>query len=132
MKENKKRGIFKPLGAFLLALVMVLTHVMGVMEVQAAAIPEPTVNPVLIGSTTISGDKVHKAKVQVGKKKQTVIATVHVILKDKDGGVKATLEDTPKSGTKWSVSLPAGVKVAEGDTATVYQQIGEDKSRSKL
>lgn len=45
-----------------------------------------------------------------------------------DGTVKANRSVTPKSGTKWKVDLPKGVKVAKGDTVTVYQQIGEDKS----
>ncbi len=129
MKENKKRGILKPLGAFLLALVMVLTHVMGAMDVQAKAdVKAPTVNDVLYDATTISGGNLAKAKVEVGNKKQTVIATVHVTLKGEDGTVKATLEVTPKRGTTWKVDLPQGVKVAKGDTVTVYQQIGDDKS----
>ena len=129
MRQNdRRRRLFKTFTACLLALAMLLGNVMGAVEVYAAAIPVPTVDPVLYDATTISGDKVHKAKVQVGKKKQTVIATVHVTLKDKDGTVKATLEVTPKSGTKWKVKLPEGKKVEEGDTVTVYQQLGEDKS----
>ena len=89
-----------------------------------AAIPAPTINKVFCDATTISGGKVHKAKVN----KKTVIATVHVTLKAKDGTVKATLSDTPKRGKTWKVDLPAGTKVEEGDTVTVYQQLGEDKS----
>ncbi len=125
MKENKKRGIFKPLGAFLLALVMVLTHVVGVVEVQAkGAIEAPEINAVFYGAKTISGKKLHRDR--VGNK--TVRATVYVKLTDKSGVVKADVSVTPKSGTTWSVDLPANVKVAEGDTVTVYQQLGEDKS----
>ena len=126
MKENKKRGIFKPLGAFLLALVMVLTHVVGAMDVQAAGInvKTPTINPVFYDDTTISGGNLAKARVN----KKLVIATVHVTLKGEGGTVKATLSDTPTKGTTWKVDLPDGVKVAAGDTVTVYQQIGEDKS----
>ncbi len=89
-----------------------------------AAIPAPTINKVFCDATTISGGKVHKAKVN----KKIVIATVHVILKAKDGTVKATLSYTPKRGNTWKVDLPAGTKVEEGDTVTVYQQLDEDKS----
>ena len=89
-----------------------------------AAVQAPTIDPVLYDATTISGKKLAKTKVN----KQTVIATVHVTLKGEDGTVKATLSVTPTSGTTWKVDLPAGVKVAKGDTVTVYQQIGEDKS----
>ena len=89
-----------------------------------AAVKKPLVNDVLYDATTISGANLAKAKVN----KKTVIATVHVTLKGKDGRVKATLSDSPTTGTKWKVDLPAGVKVEEGDTVTVYQQIGEDKS----
>ncbi len=84
----------------------------------------PTVNPLLYDATTISGGNLAKARVN----NKTVIATVHVTLKGEDGTVKATLEVTPKRGTTWKVDLPTGVKVAKGDTVTVYQQIGEDKS----
>ena len=84
----------------------------------------PTVNPVLYDATTISGGNLAKAKVN----KKTVIATVHVTLKGEDGTVKATLSVTPTRGTKWSVKLPEGKKVEQGDTVTVYQQLGEDKS----
>lgn len=89
-----------------------------------AAVKKPTVNPLLYDDTTISGGNLAKARVN----KKLVIATVHVTLKGEDGTVKATLEDTPTSGTTWKVKLPKGVKVAKGDTVTVYQQIGEDKS----
>ena len=85
----------------------------------------PTVNPVLYDYTTISGANLAKARVN----KKIVIATVHVTLKGEDGTEKANLSVTPKSGTTWKVDLPEGVKVAKGDTVTVYQQIGEDKSR---
>ena len=84
----------------------------------------PTVNPVLYGATKISGGNLAKARVD----NKLVIATVHVTLKGEDGTVKANLSVTPKSGTSWKVDLPKGVKVAKGDTVTVYQQIGEDKS----
>ena len=127
MKDKKTRTL-KPLGAFLLALVMVLTHVLGAMDVYAAGInvKKPTVNPVFYDATTISGGNLAKYRDKVTR--EITIATVHVTLKGKDGTVKATLSDNPTKGTTWSVTLPAGKKVEEGDTVTVYQQIGEDKS----
>ena len=89
-----------------------------------AAVKAPTVNDVLYDATTISGGNLAKARIN----KKLVIATVHVSLKGKDGTEKANLSVTPKSGTTWKVDLPEGKKVEEGDTVTVYQQIGEDKS----
>lgn len=92
-------------------------------------VKEPTVNPVFYDATTISGGNLAKARIKVDGKNKTVIATVHVTLKGEGGTVKADdLTVTPTSGTKWSVKLPEGKKVEKGDTVTVYQQIGEDKS----
>ncbi|WP_052588109.1 hypothetical protein, partial [Anaerococcus tetradius] len=95
-------------------------------EVRAVDVKEPSVNPVFYNDTTISGGKLAKYKDKVNRK--TIIATVHVTLKGKDGTEKANLSVTPTSGTTWSVNLPEGKKVEEGDTVTVYQQIGEVKS----
>ena len=98
-------------------------------EVRATVkVKAPSIDPVFYDATTISGANLAKDKVKVGKKKVTVIATVHVTLKGEDGTVKAELSVTPTSGTTWKVDLPQGVKVTKGDTVTVYQQIGEDKS----
>lgn len=55
-------------------------------------------------------------------------ATVHVTLKDKNGNEKANVSITPKSGSTWSVNLPAGVEVAEGDKVTAYQELNGNKS----
>ncbi|EEB35539.1 hypothetical protein ANHYDRO_01723 [Anaerococcus hydrogenalis DSM 7454] len=93
-------------------------------EERAVDVKAPTINPVLYDATTISGGNLVKTRIN----KKIVIATVHVSLKDSSGTEKANLSVTPKSGTTWKVGLPEGVKVAEGDTVTVYQQIGEDKS----
>ena len=92
--------------------------------VTRGAIPAPTINKVFYGDTTISGAKLHRDR--VGGK--PVRATVYVTLKGEDDTVKATLSVTPTRGTKWSVKLPEGKKVEQGDTVTVYQQLGEDKS----
>ena len=125
MRQNdRRRRLFKTFTACLLAIAMLLSNVMGAVEVQAAAVKEPTINNVFYGDTTISGANLAKDRVN----KKLVIATVHVILKGEGGNVKAELSVTPKSGTSWKVDLPEGVKVAKGDKVTVYQQIGEDKS----
>lgn len=130
-------NISKKILAGLLAFVIMLSPLSSIVNANSLQnnsgttkegtqinVKAPTINPVLYGDTTISGANIAKARVN----KKQVIATVHVILKGENGTVKATLSDTPKSGTKWSVKLPDGVKVAKGDTVTVYQQIGEDKS----
>ncbi|WIK87691.1 hypothetical protein CYK25_005455 [Varibaculum cambriense] len=87
-------------------------------------IEAPTINTVFYKATTISGKKLHRDRVD-GK---IVRATVYVTLKDKNGNVKATVSATPKSGSTWSVKLPAGVEVAEGDTVTAYQELNNVKS----
>ena len=92
--------------------------------VRKVDVKTPAVDPVFYDATTISGGKLAKARVD----KKLVIATVYVTLKGEDGTEKANLSVTPTSGTTWKVDLPGGVKVAKGDTVTVYQQIGEDKS----
>ena len=87
-------------------------------------IPAPTINKVFYDATSISGAKLHRAR--VGGK--TVRATVYVTLKDKNGNVKATVSVTPKSGSTWTVDLPNNIKVAAGDTVTAYQTLGSDTS----
>ena len=135
---RKKGNWLKPLSVAFITCVFALLLVMPMLYADDLEIgPEiigqpmgqinvkaPTVDPVLYDATTISGGNLAKARIN----KKNVIATVHVTLKGEDGTVKATLSVTPKRGTTWKVDLPSGVKVAKGDTATVYQQIGEDKS----
>ncbi|WIK58471.1 hypothetical protein CJ184_004165 [Actinotignum urinale] len=89
------------------------------------AIPAPTIDPVYYDATTISGGKVQRKRIPgVG----IVRSTVYVTLKDKNGNVKFTGSVTPRSGTTWTVDLPATVKVAEGDTVTAYQTLDGDTS----
>ena len=123
MREQTNK-ILKTLCIYMLVITMMLSSLVGSWDVMAATVKAPTVNPVFYDATTISGANLAKAKVN----KETVIATVHVTLKGEGGKVKATLTDNPTSGTTWKVDLPGGVKVEKGDTVTVYQQIGEDKS----
>ena len=88
--------------------------------VRQSTLPAPTIGKVFYDATTISGANVQRKKVPgVG----TVRSTVYVTLKDKNGVVKADLSVTPKSGTTWTVNLPAGVTVAAGDTVTAYQTL---------
>ena len=123
-REARKR-LLKSFCAAFLAFVMLFTNVMGAVEVNAAGeLPTPTINDVFYGTTTISGGNLHREKVD----KKTLRATVYVKLTDKDGGIKANVSVTPTRGKTWTVSLPEGVKVAEGDKVTVYQQLGDDKS----
>lgn len=104
----------------MLVISMMLSSLVGSWDVMAAGeIPAPKINDVFYGATSISGKDLHRDKVN----KKTVRATVHVTLKDKEGKVKATLEVTPTSGSTWTVGLPKGVEVAEGDKVTVYQEL---------
>lgn len=123
-KRDGRRRLFKTFTACLLAVAMLLTNVMGVMEVWAdGPIPAPTIDDVFYGATTISGKKLHRDRVN----NQTVRATVHVKLTGTNGE-KAKVSVTPTSGSTWTVSLPANVEVAEGDTVTVYQELNGIKS----
>ncbi len=92
--------------------------------VRQSTLLAPTINDVFIGNTSISGGNLVRDR--VGGK--VVRATVYVTLKAKDGTVKATVSVTPTSGTTWTVNLPAGVEVAEGDTVTAYQELNGNKS----
>ena len=85
--------------------------------VRQSTVDTPTIFPVFVDATTISGGKLQRGRVD-GK---TVRGTVYVTLKDKNGNEKATVSVTPTSGSTWKVNLPAGVTVAEGDTVTAYQ-----------
>ena len=85
--------------------------------VRQSTVDTPTIFPVFVDATTISGGKLQRGRID-GK---TVRGTVYVTLKDKNGNEKATVSVTPTSGSTWKVNLPAGVTVAEGDTVTAYQ-----------
>ncbi|OFQ99960.1 SHIRT domain-containing protein [Alloscardovia sp. HMSC034E08] len=92
--------------------------------VRQIAVQTPTINPVYHDATTISGANVQRARIN-----NTIVrGTIHVTLKDKNGVVKADLSVTPRSGTRWTVNLLGGLTVAEGDTVTAYQTLGEDVS----
>ena len=138
-KKHQSTGWIKKISIVFLSCILALTLATPMLHADdleigpeivgqpvSKAVKAPTVNAVLYDATTISGANLAKDRIN----KQIVIATVHVTLKDKDGTVKAAPkpEDVSVDGTTWTVNLPAGVKVAEGDTVTVYQQIGADKS----
>ena len=92
--------------------------------VKAGSIPTPTVKDIFIHGTTISGGNLHRVRVN-GK---TERATVHVTLKDKNNQIKAESSVTPTRGSTWTVNLPKGITVEEGDTVSVYQEFDENKS----
>ncbi|ETJ98192.1 hypothetical protein QP568_09845 [Propionimicrobium lymphophilum] len=85
--------------------------------VRQSTLPAPTIGKVFYDATTISGANVQRERVGGS----IVRSTVYVTLKDKNGNEKATVSVTPRSGTAWTVDLPGGVTVAEGDTVTAYQ-----------
>ena len=117
--REKIRNNSKSFWALILVLVMFLTNILGAVEVNAASIPAPTITEAFIGTNTISGGNVHRERVD-GK---VVRGTIHVTLKDKNGEVKAdNLSVTPRSGTDWTVKLPVGVTIAEGDKVYVKQE----------
>ena len=135
MKFEIKKKILKPLCIYSLAFSMLLPSVASLADldinlggysvVYAETVPAPTVTKAFIGTNTISGGNVHVDRVS-GK---VTRGTVHVTLKDKDSVVKAdNLTFTPKSGKNWTVNLPDGVTIAEGDVVTVYQEFDGQNS----
>ncbi|KXA31903.1 repeat protein, partial [Peptoniphilus harei] len=133
MKFEIKKKVIKPLCIYSLAFSMLLPSVASLADldinlggysvVQAAGIEAPTVTKAFIGTNTISGGNVHRGKID----NKTVRGTIHVTLKNGDT-VKAELSVTPKSGTTWTVNLPDGVTIAEGDTVTAYQEFDGQNS----
>ena len=123
-RHDARKKLFQSLGACFLAFVMILTNVLGAVEVQAAGIEAPTITKAFIGKNTISGGNLHRGKIN-GKNAR---GTIHVTLKDSSGNEKATVSVTPKSGTTWTVNLTGGVTIAEGDTITAYQEFDGQSS----
>lgn len=134
MKFEIKKKILKPLCIYTLAFSMLLPSVASLADlditlggysvVYAAGIEAPTVTKAFIGTNTISGGNLHRGKIN-GKNAR---GTVHVTLKDSSSNKKATVSVTPTSGTTWTVNLPDGVTIAEGDTVTAYQEFDGSKS----
>ena len=134
MKFEIKKKILKPLCIYTLAFSMLLPSVASLADlditlggysvVYTAGIEAPTVTKAFIGTNTISGGNLHRGKIN-GKNAR---GTVHVTLKDSSSNKKATVSVTPTSGTTWTVNLPDGVTIAEGDTVTAYQEFDGSKS----
>lgn len=122
MREQTNK-ILKTLCIYMLVISMMLSNLVGSWDVMAAGIPAPTIDKVFYDATTISGAGVHRAR--VGSK--TVRGTIYVTLKNGDT-IKHEASVTPKSGTKWSVSLPKNVKIEPGDVVTVYQELNGQNS----
>ena len=123
-RHDARKKLFQSLGACFLAFVMILTNVLGAVEVHAAGIEAPTINKVYYDATSISGGNLHRGTIG-GKQAR---GTVHVTLKDSSGNVKASVSVTPKSGKTWTVNLSDGVTIAEGDTVTAYQEFDGQSS----
>ena len=130
-------NISKKILAGLLAFVIMLSSLTSIVNansiqpnsgttkaVTQGDIPAPTITKAFIGTNTISGGNVHRGRIN----NKPARGTVHVTLKDSSGNEKATVSVTPKSGTTWSVNLPAGVTIAEGDTVTAYQEFNGQNS----
>lgn len=122
MKNFKKQGTFKPVCAFILAFMLIMTNLTGLVEVKAAGVPAPTIDKVFYDATEISGAGVHRAR--VGGK--TVRGTIHVTLKN--GNTTKASSVINSTTTKWLYKLPEGVSVAEGDIVTAYQEFNGSNS----
>lgn len=121
MREQTNK-ILKTLCIYMLVISMMLSNLVGSLDVMAAGVPAPTIDKVFYDATTISGAGVHRARVN----KKTVRGIIHVTLKNGDT-VKASSTINPTS-TKWTYKLPEGVSVAEGDVVTAYQEFDGNHS----
>ena len=121
MREQTNK-ILKTLCIYMLVISMMLSNLVGSLDVMAEAVPAPTIDKVFYDATTISGAGVHRARVN----KKTVIGIIHVTLKNGDT-VKASSSINPTS-TKWTYKLPEGVSVAKGDVVTAYQEFDGNNS----
>lgn len=121
MREQTNK-ILKTLCIYMLVISMMLSNLVGSLDVMAAGVPAPTIGKVFYDATTISGAGVHRARVS-GK---LVRGIIHVTLKNGDT-VKASSKINPTS-TSWTFKLPEGVFVAEGDVVTAYQEFNGQNS----
>lgn len=121
MREQTNK-ILKTLCIYMLVISMMLSNLVGSLDVMAEGVPAPTIGKVFYDATTISGAGVHRARVS-GK---TVRGKIHVTLKNGDK-VKASSTINPTS-TTWTYKLPDGVSVAEGDVVTAYQEFDGQNS----
>lgn len=115
---NNKRKVMRSTLSMLLAFMLMVTNIIGVVDLKAATVEAPTINKVFYGATTISGGNLYRGR--VGGK--VVRGTVYVTLKDKNGEIKDNVSVTPTSGSTWEVNLSENIEVAEGDTVEVYQR----------
>lgn len=132
-RHDARKKLFQSLGACFLAFVMILTNVLGAVEVQAAGIKAPTIDPVSIGATKVSG----KGLIRSGQRSsKNAVCNIIVTVKDADGNVKETktfsiqpTEKDPK-GSAWSVTLTN--PVLEGYKVYVKQElVGKAKETSE-
>lgn len=116
MQTNKQAS--KRIITLLLALVMIFSNFIGVIEVFAATPPPPTINPVYYGVTTISGGGVYRGEF-TGASRGKVYAT----LLNKEGKEKTSvMSDSLTEGINWLINLPDGIIVEEGDKVRYYQR----------
>ena len=107
-RHDARKKLFQSLGACFLAFVMILTNVLGAVEVYAAGIAAPKIDPVSIGATEVSG----KGLIKKGQRSsKNAVCNIIVTVKDADENVKEkktfSIQPTEKDpkGSVWSVTL---------------------------
>ena len=106
MRQNDRRRLLKTFTACLLAIAMLLSNVMGAVDVLAAGtVPTPTINPVSIGAKKVTGGGL----VGTGQRKSVgKVCKIHVTVKDDTGSEIEKKEfsiEPNKRGSTWSVTL---------------------------
>lgn len=112
-RHDARKKLFQSLGACFLAFVMILTNVLGAVEVQAAGVKKPTIDPVPIGAKKVTGGNLEGVN---KRKKFNKDCIIHVTVKNADQVIEtATVSIAPNGGSKWEVQLTnetkAGYKV---------------------
>ena len=132
-----RKKLLQSIGACFLAFVMILTNVLGAVEVYAAGkkLKAPTINPVSIGAKEITGTGLIKKGQRSSKK---AVCKIIVTVKDADDNEKETqtfsIEPTEKDpkGSVWSVKLTNPVQegykvyakqVLEGKTTETSEEV---------
>ena len=120
MRQNDRRRLLKSFTACLLAIAMLLSNVMGAVDVLAQnAVPTPTINPVGANAQEVTGGGLVGSGKRRSLNKDCII---HVIVKDEAGNVKETAQVSipPKGGSTWKVTLQD--KVEAGWTVIAKQE----------
>lgn len=143
-RHDARKKLFQSLGACFLAFVMILTNVLGAVEVNAqSSVKTPSIDPVSIGAKKVTGGNLEGS----GKRRRfNADCIIHVTVKNADQVIEtATATIGPKGGSKWEVQLTNAVKAGykvyakqefnselSEEASVVVKQLLADQYKDKL